>query len=87
MHRLGATRVIVVGVPPLGCMPLVKTLKDAKICDQTYNQVALSFNSKLQQKLAMLRKTLGIKDAYVDCYKIIKNAVDRPKEYGQSFFL
>ncbi|KAJ9128922.1 hypothetical protein P3X46_034329 [Hevea brasiliensis] len=82
MHRLGATRLIVVGVPPLGCMPLVKTLKDAKTCDQNYNQVAFSFNSKLQEKLAILRKTLGIKDAYVDCYTIIKNAVDSPKEYG-----
>lgn len=82
MHRLGATRLIVVGVPPLGCLPLVKTLMDKKICVQSYNQVALSFNSKMKRELAILRKTLGIKDAYVDCYNIMLNAVERPNQYG-----
>ncbi|KDP21040.1 hypothetical protein JCGZ_21511 [Jatropha curcas] len=82
MHELGARRLIVVGVPPLGCMPLVKTIMDKKICVESYNQVALSFNSKIEQELLILRKTLGIKDAYVDCYNVLKHAVDNPRQYG-----
>ncbi|KAJ6767020.1 GDSL ESTERASE/LIPASE [Salix purpurea] len=56
MNRLGATRVVVVGVPPLGCMPLVKTLADQNTCVERYNQAAWSFNAKIKEKLAILRK-------------------------------
>lgn len=82
MHRLGATRVVVVGVPPLGCMPLVKTLMDKKTCVESYNKVAFSFNAKIKEKLAILKATLGIKDAYVDCYGAIETAIKNPKKYG-----
>ncbi|KAJ6402145.1 hypothetical protein OIU84_014266 [Salix udensis] len=40
MNRLGATRVVVVGVPPLGCMPLVKTLAGQNTCVESYNQAS-----------------------------------------------
>ncbi|KAK4440009.1 GDSL esterase/lipase [Sesamum alatum] len=33
MHALGARKVMVVGVPPFGCMPLVRTLRDDIKCD------------------------------------------------------
>uniref|UniRef100_A0A5B7BI59 GDSL esterase/lipase n=1 Tax=Davidia involucrata TaxID=16924 RepID=A0A5B7BI59_DAVIN len=82
MHRLGARRLIVVGVPPFGCMPLVKTLKDASKCDEGSNKVALSFNSKIKQMLATLGVSLGIKNAYVDIYNIILSAIQNPKRYG-----
>ncbi|KAJ4830675.1 hypothetical protein Tsubulata_027984 [Turnera subulata] len=82
MNRLGITRVVVVGVPPLGCMPLVKTLKGESSCVKSYNQVAASFNSKIQEKLAILRTTHGLKTAFVDCYKVIEDAVTRPRQYG-----
>ncbi|XP_050225569.1 GDSL esterase/lipase At5g45950 [Mercurialis annua] len=82
MHRLGARRLVVVGVPPMGCMPLVKTLKNEKTCVESYNQAVSSLNSKIKQTLIKLRQTLGIKDAYVDCYTMILNAVNNPKQYG-----
>ncbi|KAB5560656.1 hypothetical protein DKX38_005613 [Salix brachista] len=82
MNRLGATRVVVVGVPPLGCMPLVKTLAGQNTCVESYNQAAWSFNAKIKEKLAILRKTLGLKDAYVDCYGVIQNAINAPQKFG-----
>ncbi|XP_061978138.1 GDSL esterase/lipase At5g45950 [Populus nigra] len=82
MNRLGATRVVVVGVPPLGCMPLVRTLAGQNTCVESYNQVARSLNAKIKEKLAILKKTIGIKDAYVDCYGVIQNAIKTPKKFG-----
>ncbi|ESR62687.1 hypothetical protein CICLE_v10015728mg [Citrus x clementina] len=82
MKSLGATRLVVVGVPPLGCMPIVKTLQDQTACVESYNKVAASLNSKIREKLAILRRTIGIKAAYIDCYDIILDAVNKPKKYG-----
>ena len=82
MHRLGATRLVVVGVPPLGCMPLVKTLMEKTGCVESYNKVAFSFNSKIQTKLSTLKAKLRMKIAFVDAYSIIDNAVNNPTLYG-----
>lgn len=82
MHKLGGQRLVVVGVPPLGCMPLVKTLMDEKKCVDSYNKLAASFNSKMSKKMASLRSTLGMKLAFVDTYGIVVNAMNNPQKYG-----
>ncbi|XP_044495844.1 GDSL esterase/lipase At5g45950 [Mangifera indica] len=82
MKRLGATRLVVVGIPPLGCMPLMKTLMDQRRCVESYNKAASSFNSKIQEKLATIRATLQVKSAYLDCFNIIQDAVNHPNKYG-----
>ena len=82
MHRLGANMLIVVGVPPLGCMPLMKTLNNQKSCVASLNRVSYSFNAKLQQQLARVKAKLGIKTAYVDAYGIIQRAVTKPEVHG-----
>lgn len=82
MHRLGATRLVLVGVPPVGCMPLVKTLMDKTTCVDSYNKVAFSLNSKIQKKLATIKAKLRMKVAFVDAYGIVQNAVNNPTLYG-----
>ncbi|PSS24602.1 GDSL esterase/lipase [Actinidia chinensis var. chinensis] len=82
MHYLGARRLAIVGVPPFGCMPIVETLDDESQCDDEYNQVAFSFNSKIKQTLATLKATLGIQNAYIDIYSVIASAIKNPKIYG-----
>jgi phospholipase/lecithinase/hemolysin len=82
MHRLGATRLVVVGVPPVGCMPLVKTLMDKTTCVDSYNKAAFSLNSKIGKKLASIKATLRMKVAFVDAYGIVQNAVNNPTLYG-----
>ncbi|XP_038690134.1 GDSL esterase/lipase At5g45950 [Tripterygium wilfordii] len=82
MHRLGARRLVVVGVPPLGCLPLMKTLMDQTTCVESYNKVAFSFNSKIQEKLHIVRRVLGIRNGYLDIYTMIADAVNNPKKYG-----
>lgn len=82
IHRLGARRIVIVGVPPLGCTPLTKTFKNQKSCVTSLNNVAYSFNAKLLQQLAKLRARLGLQTVYVDVYGMIQRAVINPKVYG-----
>ncbi|CAL5346112.1 unnamed protein product [Camellia sinensis] len=82
MHRLGARRVAVVGVPPFGCMPLVKTLRDKTNCDDMSNEVAFLFNNNIKQTLETLKASLGIETAYIDIYNVISTAIKYPNIYG-----
>lgn len=82
MHKLGARRLVVVSVPPIGCMPIVKTLRGSTKCVESYNNVALSFNTKAKEMLETLKASLGITTTYVDVYDIILKAINNPKQYG-----
>ncbi|KAH7568839.1 hypothetical protein JRO89_XS06G0059600 [Xanthoceras sorbifolium] len=87
LYKLGARRLVVVGVPPLGCMPLVKTLMSQKTCVESYNELAFSFNAKIKEKLVIMKKTIGLKTGYLDCYNIIQDAVIHPLKYGPPVLL
>lgn len=82
MHRLGGSRFIVIGIPPLGCMPLVKTVGGSTGCLDISNQAAMAFNSKLKTQLLKLKKTLGVRIAYGDSYRTVMNAIQTPSKYG-----
>ncbi|XP_054801236.1 GDSL esterase/lipase At5g45950 [Prosopis cineraria] len=82
MHRLGAKRIIVVGVPPMGCLPLMKALQNKRDCVASLNRISYSFNSKILHQMATLRAKLGVKMAYVDVYNSILNAVLDPIKHG-----
>ncbi|KAI3456198.1 hypothetical protein Pfo_012861 [Paulownia fortunei] len=81
MHSLGARKLVVVGVPPFGCMPLLRTLRNDIKCDNELNKVAFSFNSKIQRELKTLEGS-WLRSIFVDIYSIILNAVENPKRYG-----
>ncbi|XAR66531.1 Triacylglycerol lipase [Bertholletia excelsa] len=84
MHHMGARRVAVVGIPPLGCIPVVKAVKGESMakCIEEYNKVALSYNSNVQDKLASLNASLPIRIAFIDIYFVIARAINNPKRYG-----
>ncbi|KAK3039905.1 hypothetical protein RJ639_027740 [Escallonia herrerae] len=81
MLYLGARKIVLVGLQPFGCIPLVKTLKDTDKCDETYNKVAFTFNSKIKEKFATL-KAPGLQSAYVDIYSVTESAIRYPQKYG-----
>lgn len=83
MHRLGGSRFVVVGMPPIGCMPLVKNMKGATACVDSLNQVAATFNSKLKAQLSALKTTLRIKVGYGDIYNALISAIKTPTKYGK----
>lgn len=82
MHGVGAKRLVVVGVPPIGCMPLVRTMMGQTTCVESYNKVVVSFNSKVQKRLETIKAALRMKIAFVDVYGVLQKAVSHPMLYG-----
>ncbi|KAL0442700.1 UNVERIFIED_CONTAM: GDSL esterase/lipase [Sesamum latifolium] len=81
MHSLGVRKIAVVGILPFGCMPIVRTVRDAIKCDDELNEAALSFNSKIQREL----KTVAgppFTSVFVDIYGVLLNAFESPERYG-----
>lgn len=88
MHRLGIRRLVVVGVPPLGCMPVVRTITNQiTTCSTTFNRAAYAFNAKIKLKLAAMEANLGLLTSFVDAYAIVQDAVDNPTAYGTQTIL
>ncbi|KMT04559.1 hypothetical protein BVRB_8g182180 [Beta vulgaris subsp. vulgaris] len=85
MHKIGARRLAVVGVPPIGCMPIMMSiLGDGGRCVDKVNKAVLSLNSKIAKELKAVETQLKMKTKFVDAYGIIKGAIDDPKKYGFS---
>ncbi|XP_055808239.1 GDSL esterase/lipase At5g45960-like [Solanum dulcamara] len=72
----GARKIGVVGLPPMGCLPIVITLQSdnafsKRDCIDFYSSIARDYNSKLQSKLNDMKirfTNLGSKIAYMDIY-------------------
>ncbi|KAF7831366.1 GDSL esterase/lipase [Senna tora] len=64
LYDLGARKISLGGLPPMGCLPLERTTNvvGGNECVRRYNNVALEFNDKLKNMTAALNKQLpGIK--------------------------
>ncbi|KAL5201892.1 hypothetical protein ABZP36_036246 [Zizania latifolia] len=84
VHRLGGRRVRFAGLPPLGCLPLERSINTGRPedCNERYNMVALSFNSRLTKLVGKLNWELpGAQVEYVDQYSILSAIIAKPWEY------
>eukprot|EP00253_Pinus_taeda_P032636 PITA_32636 len=90
IYREGARKLLFVGLPPMGCLPVVRTLSlrqfiNTRIgkCLEEQNQVAVSYNEKLQSVLAsLMHSLLGLKIVYRDLYQVLSDMVYNPRKYG-----
>lgn len=82
MHILGGRRFALVGVPPVGCLPIVRTFSGADKCVDALNDLADSFNSQLIAQLGVLKKSLGVKTAYLDVFTVMSEAAKYPEKFG-----
>ncbi|KAL3519912.1 hypothetical protein ACH5RR_018061 [Cinchona calisaya] len=86
---LGARRIGVVGLPPMGCLPLVITLySDSALtkrgCIDTFSSIAQDFNQKLQIQLNATQIRLadnGSRIAYLDVYGPLEEITSRGQKY------
>lgn len=88
IDELGARRIVVYGVPAIGCVPSQRTLAGGPLrnCADNSNQASQVYNTKLQALLDSLSQKLPLsKIVYVDVYNPLLHIVQNPQEYGTKF--
>ncbi|XP_027368519.1 GDSL esterase/lipase At2g40250 [Abrus precatorius] len=91
LYGAGARRILVAGLPPVGCLPLQVTVSSIlpsqhwlqRVCNDEQNTDSEAYNNKLQTHIHSLQARLhGAKVAYFDIYKPILGMVNNPGKYG-----
>ncbi|KAL2338010.1 hypothetical protein Fmac_012456 [Flemingia macrophylla] len=85
LYGLGARRIGVTSLPPLGCLPATRTLFGfhENGCVSRLNTDAQGFNKKINSAASNLRKKLpGLKIAVFDIYKPFLDLVQSPSKFG-----
>lgn len=85
IYKLGARKISLTGLPPMGCLPLERTanLAAGGTCIDEYNFVAKNFNKKLQGLVNNLKKELsGIQLVFTNPYSILYDIICNPQSFG-----
>ncbi|RDY09698.1 GDSL esterase/lipase, partial [Mucuna pruriens] len=87
LNGAGARRILVAGLPPIGCLPLQVTVSSSipsqRDCNVQQNMDSQAYNKKLQSHIHLLQSTLNAaKVAYFDIYTPILDMVQSPAKYG-----
>ncbi|MBA0700575.1 hypothetical protein Goari_022732 [Gossypium aridum] len=87
LYELGCRKMIVAGLPPIGCLPIQMTAKfqtpTNRKCSEDQNSDAESYNKKLAKLLPELQAKLpGSKLAYADVYDPLFDMINYPQQYG-----
>ncbi|KAI3461342.1 hypothetical protein Pfo_018005 [Paulownia fortunei] len=85
LYNLGARKIGVTTLPPLGCVPAVITLfgEDSNECVEKINKAAISFNNKLNSTSQKLQSKLsGLNLVILDIYQPLHDLVTNPTDYG-----
>ncbi|CAO2175141.1 unnamed protein product [Urochloa humidicola] len=89
--KYGAKTLVVPGVVPLGCSPMVldifpepdPTRYDTAGCIKRHNELAQQHNTLLQKSLDEIHaKNPGVKIIYADFFKPIMEMIESPKQFG-----
>ena len=90
LYNLGARKLSITGLPPMGCLPLERTtnILFGGDCIEEYNDVAKDFNEKLKGMIANLNKQLaGIRLVLSNPYDILLEMIQNPEFFGKPFVI
>ncbi|KAJ8749983.1 hypothetical protein K2173_013898 [Erythroxylum novogranatense] len=85
LYELGARKIGVTTLPPLGCLPATITIfgTDSNECVVKLNKDAMYFNNKLNVTSQILQKKLsGVNLIVMDIYQPLHDLVTKPEDYG-----
>jgi len=88
----GARKIVIAGIPPMGCLPLMITMNSPNAlfqrhCIDKYSSIARDYNLLLQHQLHKMQLHLNssasnVKIYYVDIYKPIADMIQSRKRFG-----
>ncbi|GLJ22397.1 hypothetical protein SUGI_0421570 [Cryptomeria japonica] len=85
IYNEGATKVMIIGLPPFGCLPSTITLHNLfnGTCVDEYNNVATYYNNNVTILLDSMKPSLpGLQLVYIDIYDRILDMIQNPNKYG-----
>ncbi|XP_030481428.1 GDSL esterase/lipase At2g42990 isoform X2 [Cannabis sativa] len=86
LYSLGARKISLTGLPPMGCLPLERTLNifGNNECDDKLNKVALKFNAMLKSMTTKLNDELpGLILVFTESvYGLLYSMINNPASYG-----
>lgn len=89
LQSFGAKKIVVVGLPPMGCLPVIITLNwkgrfQERDCITSFNSISKDYNSKLKEEMIIYSKYFGddISITYADIYDPFIDVISSPKKYG-----
>ncbi|KAJ1389011.1 SGNH hydrolase superfamily [Sesbania bispinosa] len=84
LYGLGARKISLGGLPPMGCLPLERTtnIMGGNECVSNYNNIALEFNDKLKNLTTKLNQELpGSTIVFSNPYYIMLHIIRKPELY------
>ncbi|XVF54606.1 hypothetical protein PTKIN_Ptkin05aG0195200 [Pterospermum kingtungense] len=87
LYDFGCRKIVVAGLPPIGCLPIQMTVKfeilTNRKCLEDQNSDAQSYNKKLAKLLPEIQATLPrSKIVYADVYEPLFDMINHPQQYG-----
>lgn len=84
LYNLGARKFGILGIPYVGCSPLMRvTIKDGN-CSKTANDLAQQLNDRLEQLLGnMTRYSRGMVYSFANAYDILYDLWEHPERYSK----
>ncbi|KAL9225474.1 hypothetical protein vseg_001391 [Gypsophila vaccaria] len=85
LHNMGAKKIVIVNVGPIGCIPYVRELNPSagNNCVAFPNKLAQLFNSRLRSLANELSNNLqGSRFVYADVYRVVDDLLNNYTSYG-----
>lgn len=89
IYELGARRIGVFNVPPIGCLPFQRTAAGGieRNIVVEYNEAVELYNNKLSKELASFNQNYpNSRVVYIDVYNPLLEIILNSKKYGNSNF-
>ncbi|XP_038898201.1 GDSL esterase/lipase At4g26790-like [Benincasa hispida] len=89
LYALGARKMSIGGLPPMGCLPLERSSRlvfgGGGECVDKYNRVARDFNAKLMGLVEMMEEELeGIRIVFANPFDVLYDMIQHPSYFGFS---